>query len=206
MHLRPVFTETDPARIAGLIAANPFGLLVTHGPRGMEASHLPFVMTHDNDGLVLTGHLASGNAQCAEFDGGAALAVFSGPHAYISPSWYRTQPAVPTWDYAAVHVHGHLERLEGEALADMMRAVARDDPGGFDMDPLEPRFRERMMNGVRGFRLRAERIEAQWKMSQNRSAADREGVIAALRARGEQAVADLVAATLPGRSDTDGDR
>ena len=196
MHLRPAFTETDPARIAGLIAANPFGLLVTQGPGGMEASPLPFVMSYDNDVLVLTGHLAAGSAQCAALDGGAALAVFSGPHAYISPGWYRTQPAVPTWDYAAVHVHGHLERLEGEALADSMRALSRDDPGGFDMDALEARYRDGMMNLVRGFRLRAARIEAQWKMSQNRSAADREAVIAALRVRGEHVVADLVAATL----------
>ena len=196
MHLRPAFTETDPARIGGLIAANPFGLLVTQGPRGMDASHLPFVMNNDNDVLMLTGHLAAGSAQCEALDGGAALAVFSGPHAYISPGWYRTQPAVPTWDYAAVHVHGHLERLEGEALVETMRALSRDDPGGFDMDALEARYRDGMMNGVRGFRLRAERIEAQWKMSQNRSAADREAVIAALRVRGEHAVAELVAATL----------
>ncbi len=196
MHLRPAFTETDPARIAGLIAANPFGLLVTQGPNFVEASHLPFVLSHDNDVLVLAGHLAAGNAQCASFAGGPALAVFSGPHAYISPGWYRSQPAVPTWDYAAVHVHGHLEPLDGAALADMMRAASRDDPGGFDMDALEPRYRDAMINAVRGFRLRAERIEAQWKMSQNRSSADREGVIAALRARGEHAVADLVAATL----------
>jgi transcriptional regulator len=196
MHLRPAFTETDSARIAGLIAANPFGLLVTQGPNGMQASHVPFVMSHNNDGMVLAGHLAAGNAQCACFAGGTALAVFSGPHAYISPGWYRTQPAVPTWDYAAVHVHGHLEPLDGEALAEVMRAASRDDPGGFDMDALEPGYRDAMLNAVRGFRLRAERIEAQWKMSQNRSIADRESVISALRARGEHAVADLVAATL----------
>ena len=197
MHLRPAFTETDSARIAGLIAANPFGLLVTCGESGMQGSHVPFVMTQDNDDIVLPGHLAAGNAQCAAFDGGAALAVFAGPHAYISPGWYRTQPAVPTWDYTAVHVHGHLQRLDEEALADMLRALARGDPGGFDLDELESGFRDGLLAGIRGFRLWAERIEAQWKMSQNRSAADREGVVAALRASGEHAVADLVAGTLP---------
>ena len=95
-----------------------------------------------------------------------------------------------------MHVRGRLERLEGDALAALMRALSHGDPGGFDADALEQPFRDRMMAGVRGFRLRAERVEAQWKMSQNRSAADREGVIAALRARGEHAVAALVAATL----------
>lgn len=197
MYLRPAFTETDLAKTAGLIAENPFGVLVTHGAGGLDASHVPFVMAHDNSELVLTGHLAAANAQCAAFDGDAAMAVFGGPHAYISPGWYRTQPAVPTWDYAAVHVHGHLERLEGDALVGMLRALAHGDPGGFDVDALAPGYRDGMLKGIRGFRLRAERIEAQWKMSQNRSIADREGVIAALRARGETAAADLVAATLP---------
>ena len=196
MHLRPAFTETDRSRIAGLIAGNPFGLLVTCGDAGIEASHVPFVITHDKDDIVLTGHLAAANAQCASFDGAAAMAVFAGPHAYISPGWYRTQPAVPTWNYAAVHVHGHLQRLEGEALTDMLRALASHDPGGFDLDSLAGGYRDGMLRGIRGFRLRAERVEAQWKMSQNRSAADREAVIAALRAQGDHAVADLVAATL----------
>jgi transcriptional regulator len=79
----------------------------------------------------------------------------------------------------------------------MLRALARGDPGGFDLDELEAAFRDGLLAGIRGFRLWAERIEAQWKMSQNRSAADREGVVAALRASGENAVADLVAGTLP---------
>jgi transcriptional regulator len=197
MYLRPAFTETDRARIAGLISENPFGLLVTHGAGGLDASPVPFVMTQNNTELVLTGHLAAGNAQCAALAGGAAMAVFGGPHAYISPGWYRTQPAVPTWDYAAVHVHGSLERLEGEALMDVLRALAQGDPGGFDVDAMEPGYRDGMLKAIRGFRLRAERIEAQWKMSQNRSTADREGVISALRAQGENAAADLVAATLP---------
>ena len=197
MYLRPAFIETDSTRIAGLISGNPFGLLVTHGAGGLDASHVPFVMTHNNTEIVLTGHLAAANAQCAFFDGGAAMAVFGGPHAYISPGWYRTQPAVPTWDYAAVHVHGHLEPLDRDALMAVLRALAQGDPGGFDVDVLEGGYRDGMLKAIRGFRLRAERIEAQWKMSQNRSVADREGVIAALRARGKTAAADLVAATLP---------
>jgi len=198
MYLRPAFTETDRARIAGLIAGNPFGLLVTNGAGGQDASPVPFVVTHTGADIVLTGHLAAANAQCACFDGGAAMAVFGGPHAYISPSWYRTQPAVPTWDYAAVHVHGHLEPLGGDALMAVLRALAQGDPGGFDVDALEAGYRDGMLTAIRGFRLRAERIEAQWKMSQNRSPADREGVVAGLRARGEDAAAALVAATLPG--------
>jgi transcriptional regulator len=197
MHVRPAFAETDPTRIAGLITAHPFGLLVTQGPDGMAASHLPFVITHHNTGLIVSGHLAAGNAQCEAFHGGAALAIFSGPHAYVSPAWYRSGPAVPTWDYAAVHVHGHLEAVTAEdEIAAILRAMSAHDPA-FDLDALPAIYRAGMFAAIRGFRLRAERVEAQWKMSQNRSAADRLSLAAALRQHGAGDVAELVAATLP---------
>ncbi len=197
MYQRPAFAETDLDRIAALIAANPFGLLVTHGARGLDASPIPFVVHRDAEALVLDAHLAAGNPQCADI-GGPALAVFSGPHAYIAPGWYRTQPAVPTWDYAAVHVHGTLEPVtDRDPVKAALRDLARGDPAGFDLDALPEKYRDAMLGGLRAFRLRSTRIEAQWKMSQNRSVADREGVIAALRGSGQDAVADLVAATLP---------
>ena len=201
MYHRPAFAETDLDRIAALVAAHPFGLLVTHGApqsaRGLDASPIPFTVSRDGEALVLEAHLAAGNPQCADI-GGEALAVFSGPHAYISPAWYRTQPAVPTWDYAAVHVHGVLEPVTDRApVAAMLRELSRLDPNGFDLDALPEKFREAMLGGIRAFRLRSTRIEAQWKMSQNRGAADREGVIAALRAGGQHDVADLITATLP---------
>ncbi len=198
MYLRPAFTETDIGRIAALIEANPFGLLVTTGAEGMEASHVPFVVHREGEGLLLTAHLGAGNAQCAALDGGTALAVFSGPHAYVSPSWYRVQPAVPTWDYAAVHVHGRLELVaDAPGTAAILTDLSRHDPGRFDMQELPEKFRGAMLAGIKAFRLHPTKIEAQWKMSQNRSAEDRQGVIAALRAEGNHPVADLIAATLP---------
>lgn len=198
MYLRPVFTETDQDRIRTLIRDNPFGLLVTAGAR-LEATHVPFVLEERDDGFVLSGHLAAANPQCAALDG-PALAVFGGPHAYISPSWYLTHPAVPTWDYAAVHVSGRLRPLldEGE-IARALRALSAHDPS-FQLDALPEKFRASMLAGIRAFTLTPERVEAQWKMSQNRSAADRKNVVAALRGQGEPMaaeVADLIAATLP---------
>jgi transcriptional regulator len=197
MYHRPVFAEPDLGRIAALIAAHPFGLLVTAGG-GLDASPVPFTVAQDGAALVLEGHLAAGNPQCAQIaQGAAALAIFSGPHAYISPSWYRTQPAVPTWDYAAVHVHGNLEPLTDDAaVRAMLRRLGAADPT-FSLDALPADYLAGMLRGIRAFRIRSARIEAQWKMSQNRSAADRQGVIAALRAQGADDVADLIAATLP---------
>ncbi|MBV9784319.1 MAG: FMN-binding negative transcriptional regulator [Acidisphaera sp.] len=196
MYQRPVFNETDTGRIIALMRAHPFGLLVTAMP-GLTASPIPFTVVETAEGFVLTGHLAAGNPQCAALSG-EGMAVFSGPHAYISPGWYRSGPAVPTWDYAAVHVIGRLQPIAGtEEIAASLRALGTAfDPTGFDLDALPPDFRTRMMAGIRAFTLIPERVEAQWKMSQNRSAADRQGVVAALRAQGEGEVADLVEQTL----------
>ena len=212
MYLRPAFVETDPARIVALIRDNPFGLLVTAGGDASAAaggdasieiagSHIPFTVRETAGGLCLSAHLSADNPQCARLAGGEAMAVFSGPHAYIAPGWYRTQPAVPTWDYCAVHVHGRLSLLEDEAQIEAnLRSLAEHDPAGFDLDALPEAYRRKMIAGTRGFTLLATKIEAQWKMSQNRSPADRAAVIAALRARADpmaSQVADLIAATLP---------
>jgi transcriptional regulator len=197
MHLRAAFTETDLDRIAGLITANPFGVIVTTRDGVPEASHIPFTLTRDGDKLLLSGHFARANAQCAAIEGGTALAIFSGPHAYIAPGWYVTQPAVPTWDYAAVHITGTLSPVEDDAaISAMLTDMARDDPMQFDVHALTDQYRTAMYKGIKGFHLHPTKIEAQWKMSQNRSIADRESVIAALRAQGQDDVAELIQATL----------
>jgi len=200
MYVPPAFTETDRARIIRLIRANPFGLLIT-ARDALAVSHVPFVVGEAADGVVLRGHLAAANPQCAALDGGEALAVFSGPHAYISPSWYRTGPAVPTWNYAAVHVLGEVRPMgDADEVAAMLRALGAHDPG-FDLDAMPARYRATMLAGIRPFSLTPERVEGKWKMSQNRSEADRLGVIAKLReapdALGRE-VAELIAETLPG--------
>lgn len=197
MYLRPAFVETDLEKIAALVTAHSFGVLVTTGADGVSASHIPFTVAREGEALLLEGHLGRANPQCAELAGGQGLAIFGGPHAYVSPSWYATQPAVPTWDYAAVHIHGVLEPVDdAETLYGMLRRLSAHDTT-FDVDGLDPTYRAGMVRGIRGFRLRSQRIEAQWKMSQNRSAADRQGVVAGLRAHNEHATADLIAATLP---------
>ncbi len=200
MHLRPVFTETDPTRIRELIRANPFGVLVTHSARGMDASHIPFALQDDGERFVLHGHLAAANAQCAELDGQGGLVIFSGPHAYIAPGWYETQPAVPTWDYAAVHVHGVLTPVMDEtAIASSLQSMVFEGVDGFQVGQLPPKYRAQMFAGIRAFTLTPTRVEAQWKMSQNRSAADRRGVVSGLEAQNDSApaqVARLIAATL----------
>lgn len=166
MYLRPAFVETDITRIIGLIEANPFGLLVTNDGGAMDGSHIPFIVDREGDGLVLAAHLGRANAQADILAGGRALAVFSGPHAYITPGWYETQPSVPTWDYAAVHVHGVLEAVDdAEGASAILRRLAVHDAMDFDIDALGEKYRAAMLKGIRAFRLRPDKIEAQWKMS-----------------------------------------
>ena len=199
MYLRPAFVQDDQHAIRALIRDNPFAQIVTTGARGMEASHLPIMIETVGDGFMLTGHFAAGNPQCEAIGAEAeALAIFSGPHAYISPSWYEAQPSVPTWDFAAVHVYGRLEPVTDPAdVAADVHAIAAYDPAQFDVMALSPGYRERMFAGIRAFRMHPTRVEGQWKMSQNRSVTDRRRVIAALQAQGETAVAAMIAATLP---------
>lgn len=201
MHIPSVFAETDLPRIVGLIQANPFGLLIT-ARGGLQVSHIPFVLSETAAGFALAGHLAAANPQCATLEGAEALAVFQGPHAYISPSWYRTGPAVPTWNYAAVHISGRLAPTEDAAeVTAMLRQLGAHD-AGFDLDALPEGYRAGMLAGIRAFTLIPERVEGKWKMSQNRPEIDRLGVIAALSAAPEplgREVAALVAATLAGR-------
>src|SRR5439155_450432 len=96
--------------IAGLIRAYGFGLLTTATPDGLIGTHLPFLV-EQVDPLVLLGHFARANPHAAVLGSGPAMAAFMGPHGYISPSWYEAGPYVPTWNYAAVHVHGVPEEI-----------------------------------------------------------------------------------------------
>ena len=105
------------------IERHDFGLLISHGPAGLVASHIPFLVEREDDGLHLVGHLARPNPQVAELsDGGEVLAIFSGPHAYISPGWYASGPAVPTWNYVDVHAYGTLRLIDD---VDWLRIVLR---------------------------------------------------------------------------------
>lgn len=197
MYVPKAFREDDVARLHGFLGAWSFALLVTDVDGVPVATHLPLVLDdHAGSEARLIGHVARPNPQWRSFDGARqALAIFSGPHAYVSPTWYATAPAVPTWNYAAVHAYGRPRVLERpEATRDAVaRLVAIHDPAWSLADqPAE--FIAGMLRGIVAFEMPIERLEGKLKMSQNRPAADRPGVVRALRARGpgERAVAELM--------------
>jgi transcriptional regulator len=191
VYLPPVFTESRPEVLAAHIERYDFGLIVTQGAAGMIASHVPFLLAREGESLLLQGHLARPNPQVADLArGGEALAIFAGPHAYVSPRWYMTAPAVPTWNYADVHAYGAVRLVEErEWLLGFLRRLAerheREAAAPWRVDDLPPAYRDGMLNGIVGFEIRVERLEGKFKLSQNRPAADRPRVAAALEEQGD---------------------
>ena len=193
------FAPREGDQVARLIAEHPFATLITPSPAEMRVSHLPLQFaTASGPQGVLLGHMARANAHWQHLADGPSVAIFHGPHAYVSPSWYGDPAAaVPTWNYCVVHVHGPAEVMheEGEKRALLAAMIERYE--GMRERPwrlqLEGQALNAMLEAIVGFRLRVERIDAKFKLSQNRSGDDRERVITALRAEG-YAEADATAA------------
>jgi transcriptional regulator len=182
MYVPPHFEQKDPEEVCGLIESHPFGLLMTTRDGAPFGTHLPFLL--DRAAGHLLGHLARANPQWRGLEGGEALAVFTGPHAYVSPGWYEAAGVVPTWNYTAVHAYGRCSLVEGEGLLDILRrSVAAFDREGWVPDEAHM---GKLAAGVVGFRMEVSRWEGKWKLSQNHPAERQMKVAAALeRAAGE---------------------
>ena len=199
VYLPQHFKEERPSELAAFMAQHPFATVVTAGADGPVASHLPLL--YDEARLVLVGHVAKPNPQVEHLRAGVtALAIFHGPHAYVSPRWYEVHPAVPTWNYAAVHATGRVASFDDpERLAEVVRRLSDVFEAGAAApwraaDLPEPYFRG-MLKGIVGFELAIERLEGKFKLSQNRQERDRARVAEALGASedpGDRAVAALM--------------
>ena len=203
MYIPPAFAETrlpvlhDAVRGAGL--AN----LVTMGSGGLFATPLPFLLDAEaGPNGTLLGHLARANPQWRSFDPAIpALAIFTGPDSYVTPSWYETKretgKVVPTWNYVTVHAYGTLEVFEdaGGLLDAVTRLTERHEgarAAPWAVADAPPDFVRSQLKGIVGIRLAITRLEGKWKVSQNRPAADRTGVADGLRGEGRPDVAALV--------------
>ena len=186
MYVPNHFNEADRDRIAALIRDFGFATLISTAADGPQVTHAPVQL--DQHRNVLIGHIARANPHAAALQNGAAmLAIFHGPHSYVSPTWYIDEnprvPNVPTWNYAAVHVTGRVRRLDDDRakwkivndLAAQYEAgsVSPWDPRGFDAHAGK-------LNAIVGFEIAIKKIEAKLKLSQNRSVQDQENVIARL--------------------------
>ena len=189
VYLPPAFTEARPAVLVAHIEHHDFGLLVTHGAAGLIASHIPFLVEYQGEELHLLGHLARPNPQVADLSHAEeVLTIFSGPHAYVSPSWYAAGPAVPTWNYVDVHAYGTVRLVEDDDWLRrlLLRLSDRHEAGSpapWQMRQLPEPYLGGMLKGIIGFDIAVTRMEGKYKLSQNRPAVDRPRIIAALERR-----------------------
>ena len=203
MYIPSSFSETDLTKLFDFIEQHNFGLVVSQLNHEPFATHLPLLLDRQAGPFgTLIGHMARANPQWQAVDRNV-LVVFSGPHAYISPSWYEAEHVVPTWNYVAVHVYGTLHLVEeGEATLKILRDLvllhekSMPEPWGFRDDD---KFLHRLAESVVAFQVEITRIEGKWKLSQNHPRQRREKVIDALalqRGENSQAIAALMAWTL----------
>ena len=192
------FRVEDAATLERFVAENGFATLVSTGPEGLWTSHVPLLVGRGSDGrLRLEGHMARANAHWESLESAAeVLAIFGGPHAYVSPSWYAHHPSVPTWNYAVVHARGKARIVEPEALPALLARLTRKyeeaRPAPWRMEDLPAEFTPKLLAAIVGFEIAVERLEGKFKLSQNRRPADLEGVIAALEGEGQGALAALM--------------
>ena len=192
MYIPQHFEEKRPDVLARAIRDIQFALLVTAVDGEYLASHVPMVLKQADGAFTLEAHVARPNRHWTVLGSKpASLAVFQGPQAYVSPSWYETKrqhgKVVPTWNYVVVHAHGALEVVEEQDwllahLGDLVAAneSRREQPWAIADAPAE--FIHGMTRAIVGLRLTVDRLEGKWKMIQNRSEADRRGTLAGLSA------------------------
>lgn len=197
------FREERVETLHDLMRRHEFAVLVTTGPEGPAASHIPMLLDPAPAPLgTLRAHLARANPQWRELaSGSAALAIFTGPHHYISPSWYPSKTehgkVVPTWNYAVVHARGPLRVVEDRAwLRRHVEELVRREEARFaqpwNVSDAPAEYIEAMLSAIVGLELTIERLEGKWKLGQNRTETDRAGAIAGLRALGATEMADLM--------------
>jgi transcriptional regulator len=186
MYVPEAFKVVDEHEIQAFIQRYAFATMVSSPTTGLIVTHVPVVVRHATTGLVVVGHVARANPHWRVMDGSVeCLAMFHGPHAYVSPRWYANSPAVPTWNYAVVHAYGKprfredgpfIETVLGELVHryESHRAV----PWRIEDQPSD--FRDQMLARIVGFEMPVLKIQAKFKVGQNRRLEDRIGTIAGL--------------------------
>jgi transcriptional regulator len=205
MYVPKHFEITDPAWCHTLMRAQSFAVMITADDAGAPfATHLPMLVDEARGRLgTLRGHVARANPHWRYLAAGRpTLMIFSGAHAYVSPSWYATHPSVPTWNYVAVHATGTGALVEDPAqvttlLADLVRTYEASRPAAWSFEGLAPDYVAGMQRAIVAFEIPIERLEGKAKLSQNRDAVDQARTREALAAS-DDPLARAVAALMEG--------
>ncbi len=194
MYIPRYYREEDHGALVAFMRRHDFATVVSIVDSVPFATHIPLVIVDDPGGVRLRGHVARPNPQWESIESGEALVIFGGPHAYISPSLYDTELAVPTWNYVAVHAYGRaaLVKDPDRMTAMLAELIAVHEPAYQSRwDALPEKFRRGMLGGIVGFEIAVSRLEGKRKLSQNRSEAERIRVAASLAASADPGVRAL---------------
>lgn len=202
IYMPPLFRQEDPEALVALIESYAFGTLVSHDAGGLHVSHIPFLPEREaGRPLRLLGHVARANPHATRLEAaGEVLAIFHGPHAYVSPGWYQDHPAVPTWNYAVVHAHGTARMMDEAGLHDLLARLSSKyesgRPSPWRMGALPADYVQTMLDSIVGFEIEVVRLEGKFKLSQNRPR-EFERVLAGLEGDGEAGLAAFMRAHPP---------
>ncbi|MBG9531679.1 transcriptional regulator [Bacillus thuringiensis] len=188
MYIPKYFVIQDEEMKYEIMEQNSFGTLFSQHNGEPYATHLPLLLNRET--LTLHGHFARPNEQWKDIGAQQVLAIFQGPHSYISPLWYETNNAVPTWNYVAVHVYGELEIVEDEkTLVDSLQDLVNkyEDPEStYSLNDVDPNYMGGLSKGIVGFKIKINKIEGKAKLSQNHSVERRNLVVEKLEKVGSE--------------------
>jgi transcriptional regulator len=204
VYMPPQFIEDDVPTLHAAIRQARIASLVTSGPSGLVASHIPMLVDPGPGPFgTLRGHIARANPQWRDVTAGSqSLAIFLGPNSYVTPSYYETKrqtgKVVPTWNYVAIHAYGEVEFFDDtERLRAIVTELTTTHEGGraapWAVTDAPADYIAGMLRSIVGIQIPIARLEGKWKMSQNRPPVDRPGIIAGLADDGEAAVSEIVA-------------
>jgi transcriptional regulator len=182
MYRPKAFQEDNVSKLVAFMQANSFATLVSILDGVPFASHIPLVVVVKNDVIKLIGHLAKQNPHWQAFTSAESLAIFTGAHAYISPSSYEKHESVPTWNYIAVHAYGFPKTITFHEAPESMDQMINEMVDTYEAEykshwqSLSQGYREGMMQGIVGFEMIVDRLEGKYKLSQNRSEVDQQNV------------------------------
>ena len=184
MYIPRHFNEDDGEKLTAFIREHAFGVLITTVEGRPFATHMPFI--YEPESKRLLGHVARANPHWRHFSSGEdAMVLFQGPHAYVSPSWY-VAPGVPTWNYATVHVYGSARALDDPSQVKRIVEGLTEIYERDNTPPWRPSYDERMLGAIVGIEIAVREVQGKFKLSQNRSAADRAAVISKLDGTGSE--------------------
>ncbi len=191
MYIPKYYKVDNLVEVKDFINANGFAMLVSQVDGRPWATHIPLLLDADRDGKdILTGHMSKANKQWKSFDANEdVLAVFLGPHSYISSSWYDHEN-VPTWNYVSVHVYGRIRLVEGELLKEQLGKMVDKYEAGLknpvSLGSMSKDYLEQEIRGLIGFEIQISEIQAALKLSQNRDEKNYDRILAGLAQKGDR--------------------